>query len=194
MPNEKPAAHGADARAWVMAAVEEYEQRLVRFAARLLRDQDAARDAVQHAFLQLCRQRPEKIDGHLGQWLFRTTRNRAVDLLRKQGRQPISADGLANGELLDQLFSGDCDPAEFAAEEELGRIVLDVVDHLPDAQRESVLLWAEGWTSKEIAKITTRAPATVRVHLHKAFKTLREHPTVIRLTHDEIAETPSHQE
>ena len=66
-------------------------------------------------------------------------------------------------------------------------MLLSLVDHLPHAQRESVLLWAEGWTAKEIAEITERAPATVRVHLHKALKALREHAAVRKL--QEVAES-----
>ena len=41
---------------WVPQAVEQYEARFLRFAARLLGDEDSARDAVQQAFLRLCGQ------------------------------------------------------------------------------------------------------------------------------------------
>ncbi len=156
-----------------MSAVDTYERRLVRFAARLLGDEESARDVVQHAFLQLCRQRPEKIGGRLGPWLFTAARNRAFDLLRQRRRQP-----LGDGSPLDNLPSDDGDPACLLESRELGDLLLALVDKLPHAQRETVLLWLEGYSGAEIADITGRGKSTTRVHLHKALTTLREHPAV----------------
>ena len=181
---ESTSSHGNGAtrrdahRRWVLAAVDAFEQRLVRFAVRLLRDEEAARDVVQHAFLQLCRQTPGKVksledSAMLARWLFSVARNRAMDLLRQQRKRPS-----LNGELADDWIGGDQDPAQASEQQEMGQLLLGLVEQLPDAQRESVLLWAEGWNSSEIGEITSRTPATVRVHLHKAFKTLRDHPVV----------------
>jgi RNA polymerase sigma-70 factor (ECF subfamily) len=76
-------------------------------------------------------------------------------------------------------------PYERCEQADLGRKLLALVDRLPDAQRECVLLWLEGWSGREIGDITNRTHATVRVHLHKAFTSLREHPEVRRLMSDE---------
>lgn len=171
-----PASQPTSQRAWVMSAVDTYERRLVRFAARLLGDEEAARDVVQHAFLQLCRQRPEKIDERLGPWLFTAVRNRAFDLLRQRRQQP-----LGDGAQLDDMPGDDCDPACVLESRELGDLLLALVEKLPDAQRETVLLWLEGHSGVEIANITGCEKSTTRVHLHKAFKTLREHPAVRKI-------------
>ena len=170
---------------WVKTALERHEQRLVRFAVRLLGEEDAARDVVQHAFLQLCRQPPAKAE-ELGtgesvvRWLFCVVRRRAYDLFRKEERR-----GHASNEYVEDLVS-DADGPDFQLEQkELGELLLTLVDSLPHAQRESVLLWAEGYSSKEIADIADRQHSTVRVHLHKAFKSLREHPSVRKLQEPE---------
>ena len=47
-------------RQWVLAVLDRYEAPLVRYAARLLGDGDSAREAVQHAFLQLCERPAEE--------------------------------------------------------------------------------------------------------------------------------------
>mgnify|MGYP002626610064 CR=1 FL=1 len=79
--------------AWVIAALEQHEQRLVRFAVRLLGDEETARDVVQHAFLQLCRQPLGKAN-ELGtgeavaRWLFCVIRRRAYDLFRRKQSRP----------------------------------------------------------------------------------------------------------
>src|SRR4051794_9238404 len=79
-----------DKRAWVLAALEEFELRLVRYALRLLGDESSARDAVQHAFLRLCGESPEDhepfAERPLAPWLFAVVRNRTIDLLRERGR------------------------------------------------------------------------------------------------------------
>src|SRR5215216_1904777 len=56
-------------RDWVLEALEEHEVALTRYALRLLRELEQARDVVQHAFLKLCEQAPEKIAGGERKWL-----------------------------------------------------------------------------------------------------------------------------
>ncbi len=82
----------------VLAALEEYELPLVRYALRFLGDEASARDAVQYAFLKLIAyqesetepdflaQPAEWPNGKLAAWLFAVVRNRSTDLLRERGR------------------------------------------------------------------------------------------------------------
>ena len=74
-----------DRREWVLAALDQFEGRLTRYAQRLLGDLDRARDVVQFVFLRLCDQSPEEIDDRLAQWLYTVCRNQAMDLLRGKG-------------------------------------------------------------------------------------------------------------
>lgn len=174
-------------RAWIMAAVEAYEQRLVRFAARLVRDEHAARDAVQHTFLKLCGEQADRIGNTLGQWLFTVCRNRAIDGLRSR-RGHVSLDEVephVNGRASGTLTLREDDPAEICESRELGELLLLLVDTLPEAQRETLLLWLEGWNGPQIAEITGRQASTVRVQLHVALKALREHPRVRAMLADE---------
>ena len=89
---------------WVMEAVELYELPLLRYARRLLGDVDLAADAVQHAFVKLCEESAGQLEGRVAPWLFRVCRNRAVDHLRRSGREhalvespPDSAGHVATG-------------------------------------------------------------------------------------------------
>ena len=75
-------------RQWVLAALERHEAPLTRYTLRLLGEEDSAREAVQHAFLQLCEQSPEELEGREAQWLYTVCRNKALDLIR--GRTPLA--------------------------------------------------------------------------------------------------------
>src|SRR5437764_1308969 len=76
-----------DRRQWVLAALDQYEGRLLRYAQRLLGNLDEARDVVQFAFLRLCDESPYEMEGRLAPWLYTVCRNRCLDVLRASGRE-----------------------------------------------------------------------------------------------------------
>ena len=75
-----------------MAFTQLYElmaERLFRYAYRMLRDRGAAEDAVQHAFLELVRARPElDLERSLEAWLFKSVRFTCLDEIRRRSRRP----------------------------------------------------------------------------------------------------------
>jgi RNA polymerase sigma-70 factor (ECF subfamily) len=163
-------------RDWVLAALERYELPLIRFVRRLLGDEDTARDVVQHAFLRLCDQSPEKLQDRVGAWLFTVCRNRAVDWARSQ-RRIASLDG----QDLPERAGQEVDPALAAERHDLFRRLNQVVAQLPYNQREAVTLWTEGLSYREIAGILDTSEGNVRVLVHRAFKTVRQHPLARQL-------------
>lgn len=164
-------------QAWVLAALEQFEGRLLRYAQRLTDGEvNQARDVVQHAFLRLCDQEPRALDGRLAAWLFTVCRHRAIDLRRKANRsEPLSVEHGAEGP------SREADPAEAAETRDSGEQVRRAIATLPTNQQEVVNLWAEGFSYREISQITDRSEGYVRVLVHRAFHTLRRHPLIERL-------------
>jgi RNA polymerase sigma-70 factor (ECF subfamily) len=164
-------------RQWVLAALDRYEAPLVRYAVSIVGDGDSAREAVQHAFLQLCEQSPEGKDsainaelrGREAAWLFRVCRNKALDLVRLRRRH--SSDGEAD---LATIAGREPDPAETIERQdlcgELGRMLAD----LPCSQREAIHLWCAGFSYREIAKITALSEGNVRVLVHRGIARLKE--------------------
>ncbi|MEM7396947.1 MAG: sigma-70 family RNA polymerase sigma factor, partial [Verrucomicrobiota bacterium] len=69
--------------------ITEYESSLLRYATRILRDENAAQDVVQNTFIKLHK---AWIDGttrpnrQLSGWLYRVTHNHAVDYIRRESR------------------------------------------------------------------------------------------------------------
>ena len=152
----------------VLAAVEAFESRLTRYALRLLGDYDLARDAVQHAFVQLCDE-PPRSSPDLAAWLFTVCRNKAYDHLRR-GQRAESLDGHPAGDL---LTSRETDPAELASRGDLHAWVREQTQRLPVPQREVLILWSEGFSYREIAGITSRTEGNIRVLVHRALTALR---------------------
>ena len=144
-------------------------KRLVRYAAGIVGDGDSAREAVQHAFLQLCQQQVEELSGREAPWLFRVCRNKALDLVRLRRRH--AGDGEAD---LAELAGREPDPADAAERQdlcgELGRLLAE----LPQGQREAVNLWCEGFSYREISQIAGQSEGNVRVLVHRAIKQLRQ--------------------
>jgi RNA polymerase sigma-70 factor (ECF subfamily) len=164
-------------RRWVLAALDEHEVRLLRYALSLVGDLDLARDAVQHAFVKLCDQSAEQTGDRLAAWLFRVCRNRAFDHLRQAGREQ-SLDRLGDDGSPFRPTSDEPDPAEAMESRELSSRLRELVEQLAPAQREALNLWCEGFAYREIGEITGRQEGHVRVLVHRGLARLREHPQV----------------
>ena len=158
-----------DERAWVRAAVGRYESPLTLYAARLLGDADRARDIVQETFLRLCVQDRAQVEPHLAEWLFTVCRNRALDVLRKERRMTrLSEDQL-------QLrASPDPGPPEQAERRDDVDRVLGLLETLPPGQREVIRLkFQNGFSYREISRISGQSVSNVGYLIHVGLKTLR---------------------
>lgn len=171
---------GSDSYQWVLEAVDTHELQLLRYAKRLLGDLDLARDAVQHAFVRLCEESQDRLDGRVAPWLYRVCRNKALDHLRRAGRERTLVDdaGDTTPHAPAQADHREPDPAASVERRDLASHVRDLLLLLPAPQRETIDLWCEGLTYREIAEITGRQEGHVRVLAHRGLSALRGHPLV----------------
>lgn len=147
----------------------EQQAPLTRYAARLLGDPDRARDVVQDSFVKLMAQPPAAVDGHAVEWLFTVCRNRALDVLRKEGRLRRFEDGQA-----ERVTATDPRPGQALEHAETRAAILRLVDQLPPNQQEVVRLkFQNGFSYKEIARITERSVGNVGFLIHTAVARLR---------------------
>lgn len=191
----------ADPHAWVMEAVERYEGSLLRYARRLIGDLDLAHDAVQHTFLKLCGESKGSIENRLAPWLFAVCRNRAVDHLRRGGRERPLADGPSGGHRYVTGIaprpsppSREADPADVAETHDLAARLHRLLTELPPAQAEAIELWCEGFSYRQIAEITGRHEGHIRVLAHRGLTKLRAHPLVRGLLAGTPPPRPPHSE
>lgn len=158
-----------DAPSAFHAALERYERPLIRYAAGITGDLEAARDVVQETFLRLSRE-PADAGPRMAAWLFTVCRNRALDACRKNHRmiptEPHEMDIRAGRE---------SSPAAALEQKEDARRLTEMVAALPPNQRDVIRLkFDAGLSYREISEITKLSVSNVGFLIHTAVKTLRE--------------------
>ncbi|GAB1488925.1 sigma-70 family RNA polymerase sigma factor [Opitutaceae bacterium] len=157
------------AREFVQNAVVQYQAPLLRYAARLLGDPDRARDVVQDTFVRLVAQPVAEVDGHLAEWLFTVCRHRALDVMRKEGRMKRFADGE-----VERIAAEAPRPGRALEQAETQAALLDLIGHLPPNQQEVIRLkFQNGFSYKEISRITELSVSNVGFLIHTAVQRLR---------------------
>ncbi len=148
--------------------VNAHESALLRYAAGILNDPDAAQDVVQNAFIKLFRlwkpgmQPSENLRG----WLYRVTHNEAIDHLRRERRI-----GLLHRRQAEEASPPDDPPADPHSEQL--EAVLAGVRKLDPAERQVLLLrLQEGLSYRDISRITGRTEGNVGCILHHAVRKL----------------------
>lgn len=168
-PSPDPRASSHEDFGFLARTFAEQRAPLTRYAARLLGDPDRARDVVQDTFVRLMAQAPESIDGHAVEWLFTVCRHRALDVLRKDGRMTRFAEGQ-----VERVTAADPRPGRALEQAETHATILRMIDRLPPNQQEVVRLkFQNGFSYKEISRITTLSVSNVGFLIHTAVARLR---------------------
>ena len=143
--------------------VDAYADRLFRFVVKQLGHEANARDVVQHAFEVLWRKRKEINSTKTKSFLFTVARNHMIDNIRKMKRidhmdvlpERTQNPEIHNFELKETLDFG--------------------LQQLPEIQRTLILLRDyEGYSYKEIAKITDLKESQVKVYIFRGRKKLQK--------------------
>ncbi len=166
-------ARDGDDRAFA-TLVARYERALIRVLARLVRDEELARDLAQETFWKVYN-RLDRFDTgrRFGPWLFRIGVNLTLDMLRKHEPPPASSIDAAVPDGRQAFDLPDPDPRIRA---ELAQEVHFILEKIPLPYRTILILRdLEGFSSAEVAAIVGRREATVRWRLAKARDQFRDH-------------------
>ena len=140
-----------------------------------LKCREAADDLAQEVFLRLFinlsrLQHPE----YFSTWATRVARNLTTDWLRSQRRTSRLIQLVPLEDNAMQVPAPGCQPREQCEEEQFQRQLQKVMDELPRAQREVLLLhYSENMTQQEIAKQLEIHHTTVGRLLRKSVETIR---------------------
>jgi RNA polymerase sigma-70 factor (ECF subfamily) len=168
-------------------ALEELYERHVRgcfgLAVKIVRDPSVAEEVVQDVFTKLWTNpsifAPER--GRFSSWLLTLVHNRSVDKLRraKAGANisvmPLEADNESGTSLADMLADTAPGPEDEVWTEEKGRIVREVLQQLPEPQRQALTLaYFSGLTQREIADRLQEPLGTIKTRTRAALHQLRK--------------------
>jgi RNA polymerase sigma-70 factor (ECF subfamily) len=151
---------------------ERYKTLVYRTALAITRDERAAEDILQEAFLRVYTY-ADGIDETvpLGPWLYRVTVNLSYSWTSRVKRWLHSIQGT-----LDRLASpAQWHPEAVTEEQEWRQILRQAIDALPSRHRVVIILhYLEGLSLKEIAYVIDVPEGTVKSRLHYAREKLRK--------------------
>jgi RNA polymerase sigma-70 factor (ECF subfamily) len=157
-----------------------YQDFLFRIARNILRDEDAAADAVQQAFLSAFRNVRTFRGGSLRSWLGRIVVNASYDVLRRNARSralPLEIFNQDDEEMEPAAWLADPDPSPEAQAEasELVDTIQACLRKLPRPYRLTLLLVdVEGLSYEEAAAALKTPKGTVKSRLARARNALRQ--------------------
>ena len=155
----------------------EMQPQLLRYAEGILGSRPDAEEAVQDAFLAASR--AGRLDDPRP-WLFRVTRNAAIDQLRR--RRHLS---LLDPDGLESLASTVADPHRSAELSDDLRTLRMGLDRLPEQQRSALVLRElPGLGYREIAVVLEVSEANVKVLIFRARQSLQQFALASRLPCD----------
>lgn len=148
-----------------------HQQAAYDLAFRMLRDEDAASDATQDAFLAAYSHLHQFRGGSFKAWLLRIVLNQVYDRLRRMRRHPTeSLDSMTYDDEAPvlQLTSGDPTPEEAALSHELMACIEVGLRTLgPDQQAAVILCDVQGMSYEEVAAATGASLGTVKSRLSR---------------------------
>ena len=147
-----------------------YQLPLYVYVFELVNDEQASLDIVQETFMAAVRHIGGlRDDDKFGSWLFGIAHQKCVQRWRKQNRQEVLRDEVAD--IPDEFDDG---PDDLLIREEQETEFMNLLNRLPPPQRSVLLLhFVEDFSLEEIARITNTPLGTVKSRLYHAKRALR---------------------
>ncbi len=151
--------------------VRDYQEPLLRYATRLLRNPDLAQDTVQDAFIRYLRYRSrshETIENPKA-WLYRVTHNLALDHIRRNQRH----EGMREELTFVEAQRSTKGPYKQLANRDAEATAWRLLETMPEREQQIVALKViDGRSYKEIAEIMGLTVTNVGFILHNTMKKL----------------------
>ena len=155
--------------------VGHYQDFLFGLTYRVVRDRDAAADAVQEAFFSAFRNLDRFHGSTFRAWLSRIAINAATDVLRLRKRRPADPYPEWEDDAWQPPTGPADDPEQQATHRARARAILTAMESITDDQRRAILLFdVEGFDYQEIADITRVSLGTVKSRIHRGRLALRD--------------------
>jgi RNA polymerase sigma factor (sigma-70 family) len=146
------------------------KDKMYRFAQRLLKDDEEAKDIVQEAMIRVWNKRDEMHTYlNMEAWCMRIVRNLSLDRIKSKQYNSDRLDTTYN------LSAAGANPAQKTEIDNTMENIHNFIASLPDKQRQIMQLRdIEGFSYKEIGDILNLDANNVKVNLFRARKSVRE--------------------
>jgi RNA polymerase sigma-70 factor (ECF subfamily) len=150
---------------------DEIYPNLCRFLESLLGNHSLAQDIAQESFIRLFRQGTNGIPADEAKfWLFRVARNLALNEIRNKKRRGGFFD-----KIFEALYPRRLNQTEIFERDESGKLVIEMLQTLPEHQRSVLLLREqEEMSYREIAEVLNISEGKVKVDIFRARNALRK--------------------
>lgn len=150
--------------------VHDWTPHLQYRAWQITKNQHAAEDIVQEAFLALWQQAAKNIPDNPVGWLIKVVTNLSARHIRNMKVQVRIHESLSNEKHISVT-----ETEEYLIVKEKYALLKNLFNQLPDQQKIVLHLSKEkGWRRAEIAACLQLSPNTVRMHLHRAVQFMKE--------------------
>jgi len=150
---------------------EAFARKVLNFIYRMVNSVEEAEDLTQETFVTVYQKLSTlKDDSKFEPWLFRIARNYVYQRYRSRPPASVSIDEIdGEGQAVTELADDRKNPDEAFLARELGGVVQQVVNALPEKYREVFVLSAIQHRSyQEIAEIVGRSLPSVKTDIHRA--------------------------
>ena len=146
------------------------KDKMYRFAQRLLKDEEEAKDIVQEAMIRVWNKRDEMHTYlNMEAWCMRIVRNLSLDRIKSKQFNSDRLDSTYN------LSASGATPEQKTETDNTMENIHNFIASLPDKQRQIMQLRdIEGFSYKEIGDILNLDANNVKVNLFRARKSVRE--------------------
>jgi len=155
---------------------ERYASTVLGISLKIIGDQTVAEDVLQETFWRVWRH-AESFQAQLGSftgWLFRITRNLAIDIYRQRSARPPSFDTIDDVPEFDQIPDPIANVPEQAQSSLKYQQVRRALATLPMLQRQVIeMAYFSGMTRQEIAEATGEALGTIHTRARLGLQKLR---------------------
>lgn len=161
--------------------VRTHQRMVEHIVGRVLRDRDSVPDVCQEVFLAVHRHLPRfEFGSRLSTWIGRIAFNAAYTHQRRADPALLESGFGEGGDdetgFLDSLPSGEAGPHQQADDGEVEARLRDAVGRLPTPWRVAITLYhLDGLAIEEVAEVMGLPDNTVKSHLFRARKALKDH-------------------
>jgi RNA polymerase sigma factor (sigma-70 family) len=162
----------------ISALIERHRKRVSDYIYMMVRDRDVANDIFQDTFIKVIRFLDEgrySENGKFLSWVLRIAHNQVIDYFRQNKQHTKITEGDAGYDILNNKRFSDATIEEQMISDQIEKDVRQLIDHLPEEQREVVMMrYFSDLSFKEIAEQTGVSINTSLGRMRYALMNLRK--------------------